>query len=644
MKRTLVAATLLAAFAAPSFAQGRQAGPAPNETLSQSFRVSHGRDVAYQLTLPGFKIFDNLYHVGVGTVSTWLIPTTAGLIMIDSSQEPYVEHVLENIRNLGFDPKDVKYVLIVHGHLDHFGGAARIKQLSGARIGLTAEDWKMVEAVAEQQRQNPPKVAPVNEIVQRDARDLVLKDGDVITLGKTSIKVYVTPGHTPGSASFEFTVYDNGKPHKAFMFGGPEPRDGVEGGKKFLASVNRITQMEPDVEVGLLIHSYLALSTYPNGATFERMVKLQSRRPGEPNPFVDPQSWKQWLVKLKEVADKWIADETAKAGQSASAQPARPASPAARPPIYPTKEQFDASAEAQRHVAVAKQLAGSDLIPEFENTCSFTGPERAALKRQRLGLPPLKDYTVEPTKIFDNMWFMGLASQGAFVITTNQGLILIDTLNSTEEARDILVPSMQKVGLDPAQIKYIVLSHGHPGQTDHTGGANYLQKTYHPRVLMGKEDWDATLPAQKPERPLATRDVDVKHGDTLTLGDETLTFTNLFGHTPGTLGIFIPVKWHGESHVVVLHGGGLQHPNRDSLNRLESVINDYALTMGADGILNAHPGIYQDTLADMETIRKNPNGPNPLLYGRDRGQRYWKIMDECATARVVALEQAAGTK
>ena len=617
---------------------GRQGGAAPNETLSLSFRESHGRDVAYQLTLPGFKIFDNLYHVGVGTVSTWLIPTTAGLIMIDSSQEPYVEHVLENIRNLGFDPKDVKYVLIVHGHLDHFGGAARIKQLSGARIGLTEEDWKMVDAVAEQQRQNPPKVAPVNQIIQRDARDLVLKDGDVITLGKTSIKVYVTPGHTPGSASFEFTVYDNGKPHKAFMFGGPEPRDGVEGGRKFLASVNRISETEKDVEVGLLIHSWLALSTYPNGGTFERMVKLQSRKPGEPNPFVDPQSWQQWLVKLKQVADKWIADETAKAGRpTASAAPARP-------PIYPTKEQFEGSAEAQRHVAAAKQLAGTDLKAEFDNTCSFTGPERVALKRERLGLPPMKDYTVEPTKIFDNVWFMGLASQGAFVITTTQGLILIDTLNSTEEARDILVPSMQKVGLDPAQIKYIVLSHGHPGQTDHTGGANYLQKTYHPRVYMGKEDWDATLPAQKPERPLAIRDVDIKHGDTLTLGDETLTFTNLFGHTPGTLGIFIPVKWHGEPHVVLLHGGGLQHPNRDSLNRFESVINNYALKMGADGILNAHPGIYQDTLADMEAIRKNPNGPNPLLYGKERGQRYWKLMDECATARVIALEQAAGTQ
>ena len=162
------------------------------------------------------------------------------------------------------------------------------------------------------------------------------------------------------------------------------------------------------------------------------------------------------------------------------------------------KEQFAASAEAQKHVAAAQQLAGSDLQKEFENTCSSTGPQRVALTREAAGLPPMKDYTVEPTKIFDNVWFVGLASQGAFVITTSQGLILIDTLNTTEEARDILVPSMQKVGLDPAQIKYIVLTHGHPGQTDHTGGANYLQRTYHPRVMMAKEDWDATLPAQKP--------------------------------------------------------------------------------------------------------------------------------------------------
>jgi metallo-beta-lactamase class B len=249
----------------------------------------------------------------------------------------------------------------------------------------------------------------------------------------------------------------------------------------------------------------------------------------------------------------------------------------AGPVRFPTSAQFAASAEAQKRVVAARKMAGTDLAKEFENTCSASGPQRVALSREAAGLPPLKDYTVEPTKLFDNMWYVGLASQGAFVITTSDGIILIDTLNTTEEARDVILPGMKKAGLDPAQIKYIVLTHGHPGQTDHTGGANFLQRTYRPRVMMSKEDWDATLPAQRPERPLATRDMDIVHGQTLKLGDTTLTFTTLFGHSAGSLGIFIPVKWRGTSHVVWLHGGGLQHPTRDSLNRLRSVVQDYAL-------------------------------------------------------------------
>ena len=316
----------------------------------------------------------------------------------------------------------------------------------------------------------------------------------------------------------------------------------------------------------------------------------------------------------------------------------------AGPVRFPTQEQFAASAEAQKHVAAARKIAGTDLQKEFENTCSATGPQRAALAREAAGLPPLKDYTVEPTRMFDNMWYVGLASQGAFVITTSAGLILIDTLNNMEEARDVIVPGIKKAGLDPSQIKYIVMTHGHPGQTDHTGGASYLQRTYKPRVMMSKEDWDATLPAQRPERPLATRDMDIAHGQTLTLGDTTLTFTTLFGHSAGSLGIFIPVKWRGQSHVVWLHGGGLQHPTRESFDRLQSVVKDYALKMNAETLLNTHPGIYQDTLADMETIRKNPTGANPLLYGRERARRYWSMMLECAAARVIALEQGARTR
>ena len=80
-------------------------------------------------------------------------------------------------------------------------------------------------------------------------------------------------------------------------------------------------------------------------------------------------------------------------------------------PRFPTKQQFEASAEAQKIVAEVRARVGADLQKEFENTCSATGPQRAALARQAEGLPPAKDFTVEPTKIFDNMWEVGLASK-----------------------------------------------------------------------------------------------------------------------------------------------------------------------------------------------------------------------------------------
>ena len=312
------------------------------------------------------------------------------------------------------------------------------------------------------------------------------------------------------------------------------------------------------------------------------------------------------------------------------------------PVRFPTPEQFEASAEAQRIIQEARRLIGDDLQEEYDNNCTFSGPQRAALDRQQAGLPPIENYVVEPTRIFDNMWYVGPTSQGAFVITTSEGLILIDTLNNTEEAQEILRPSMEKAGLDPADIKYIVLSHGHPGQTDHTGGASFLQATYGATVAMGKPDWDATLPAQRPERPLARRNINLVTGSTITLGDTTLSFALEPGHSPGSLAMFIPVTWHGEPHKVMLLAGAVQTPDREALEALEHIINDVARSQNVQGLLNTHPGICQDTLAAMETIRNNPDGPNPLLYEPERARRHWSLTIECARARTIALEEAAG--
>jgi metallo-beta-lactamase class B len=306
----LLAVALFAAAATQATGAAQQKpGPAPGESLSQSYRGSQNDNVEYQ-KVPPIKVFDNLYYVGPGEVSVWLIQTTDGLIMIDSAQEPLVDHVIDSVRKSGFDPRNIRYILLTHGHLDHFGGAGKIKAASGgsARVGALEEDWNLIETTYQNPgRGNQDRGVPL-------MRDMVLREGQTITLGKTEITVYKMPGHTPGSASFAFTVYDNGRPHKALVFGGPGQRGGVEGGTQFLESLRRLKREFADIEVPVHVHSYL--NTYPvpgGGAVHEPAQKLAQRKPGQPHPFVDNKAWRAWLDVAEAGTITYIEQEKLKA-------------------------------------------------------------------------------------------------------------------------------------------------------------------------------------------------------------------------------------------------------------------------------------------------------------------------------------------
>jgi len=290
-------------------ADNRQASSSPprQEELSETYRGSQRDNVAYQKVAP-FKVFDNLYYVGPGFVSVWLLQTSDGLILIDAAQEPYVDHVIDGIRKVGLDPRNIRYILVSHGHLDHFGGAARIQELSGARVGMLPEDWGTMEEASRPTASRAGGL-PIPK------RDLVLKEGDSLTLGNTTLKLYKHPGHTPGSLSAEFTVYDNGQPHKAFMFGGPGPRGGVVGAEQFLESTRRAATIE-GIEVAVPVHSWLNDFPYPNGGVFERAQRLAQRRPGGVHPFVDPASWNLWIEQAQEGGARKLRDEQQKAAQS----------------------------------------------------------------------------------------------------------------------------------------------------------------------------------------------------------------------------------------------------------------------------------------------------------------------------------------
>jgi metallo-beta-lactamase class B len=305
---TRITALALASAAAAFLLNPANAAPAATGTspVSQAYRERGKEDVEFQ-KVPPIKMFDNLWYVGPGYVSCYLIKTSAGAILIDASEEPaMVLHVIDSIKKTGTDLKDIKAIFISHGHIDHWGGIDRIRELTGAPVYATDEDWKMIEAQAARPGRNGAS-AP-----RAPKRDRIVNDGDFFTLGDTTLKLYKTPGHTPGVVSFEFTVYDNGVPHKAFYSGGLGGRDGVKGFEQAVQSSARVAQLQ-NIEVYLPNHGWNPGTDYPAGSLFERFPKLLARKAGEPNPFVDPPSWKQNIIQAQDRIKRGLEEERKKA-------------------------------------------------------------------------------------------------------------------------------------------------------------------------------------------------------------------------------------------------------------------------------------------------------------------------------------------
>src|SRR5438132_10732178 len=278
------------------------------EPLSKTYRVTRANDVEFQKVEP-FKVFDNLYYVGPGYVSVWLLTTPEGSIHFDTAQDPYLDWGIGNIRRVGVDPKSIQYIILSHCHLDHVGGAAKIQEASGARVFAVAEDWKMIEDLASRPGQRGA-TAP-----RMPKSDMVVKEGDSLNFGGQALKFHQTPGHTPGVLTTEgITVYDQGKPYKAILWGGAGYRGGLAEAEQSVTSANKVAQIK-GVQVNLQIHSWAGDDGYPGGGVLERGVMLKSRKPGEPHPFVDPDTFTRWVKRTQDEAAKAVQEEKKKAGK-----------------------------------------------------------------------------------------------------------------------------------------------------------------------------------------------------------------------------------------------------------------------------------------------------------------------------------------
>jgi metallo-beta-lactamase class B len=288
----------------------------------------------------------------------------------------------------------------------------------------------------------------------------------------------------------------------------------------------------------------------------------------------------------------------------------------------PTAEQFAASPEAQAIVANAKRMAGTDLAAEFARFCTWNATAVVA--------PTTPGETVQ---VFDNWYYATNGMVGAIIIKTSAGLILLDTLNSEEEAKTIIEAGMRKFGLDPTQIKYVVIGHHH---RDHTGGLAYIQRTYNPTVLMGKLDWDVLLAAGGSG---LRRGVDVVDGQKLTLGDTTLTLFLLPGHTPTSISGIVPATYQGRTFNI-LNLTASRFSTYASLAPFARIF-DEAKRAKVEAVIQAHPEINMLKTSTVEALRKYPTpGPHPLLVSPEKAARYMDVELECGRARIAANKTA----
>jgi metallo-beta-lactamase class B len=229
-------------------------------------------------------VFDNLYFVGEKEYSAWAVTTSEGIILVDTIWDYSVaDEVVGGLKKLGFDPAQIKYAVVTHGHRDHVGGAKFLQDHFGTRIILSAVDWDLVE-------QSP-------RVTVKPRRDMVATDGQKLTLGDTTLTLYLTPGHTLGAVSVLIPVKDNGKPHLVAEWGGTgfNFQHSRERFQTYVASAERFGDIVARSGADVLIANHTNLD-----GSKVKLPALAARKAGDENPWVIGNAAVRGYVKVAE--------------------------------------------------------------------------------------------------------------------------------------------------------------------------------------------------------------------------------------------------------------------------------------------------------------------------------------------------------
>lgn len=533
------------------------------------------------------EVFKNVYFIGDSWINCLLYVTDQGnIIMWDALEyaSDYEDILKPDMEKLGLDPAKIKTILLSHGHFDHIGMSGLLEQTNGAQVYICQDD----EALMLSNGKADGKYADGSTPLPKNYK--FMKDGDTYTLDNVTFTLMHTPGHTAGSMSFfvPVTAFD-GTQHILTCWGGTSAPKDEAGIKTYMASIEK----------------YRAAIKEKHADCFLSM-----------HPFVDYSSDKVETVRTTGSSDALIR----------------------------TPEQMDFFCwSLEVYTQTKGQLAANgvtDFREEGYGPTALNIPYMIYMPDGTNGALYLEDEIA--AEIFQDVYFIGTGNVGTTIYDTSDGLVMVDTMNSEDDFKNIIAPNMEKLGLDPADITTVFVTHGHG---DHYGSAAYIRETYGAKIYMKKLDIEtANVSAKKAQEAgrepavLPEIDVDLVEGS-YTVGKFTFDWYYTPGHTIGCMSYLTKVAdFAGKDHTLCCWGGtGLNNDKALMEKYCASVesFRDTCVAKGADVELSIHPFVDYST----ENIRavQSSGSSDALVRGVENVRYFFTCISLTAQDRLASL-------
>ena len=298
MRVLVLAATVMATTAA---AWSQQTAPA---LLSAEWYQQYRGP--YSAPVEPFRIVGNIHYVGAVNIASYLITTPEGHILIDTGTTTMHQGIVSSIAKLGFKPSDIKIMLSGHAHFDHIEGHAAMKALTAARVMAMKGDAEALARGTDTSALGAGGWAPVKV-------DRVLRDGDTVTLGGTTLRAVLSAGHTQGATTWFTIVEERGRRYTVAFFGGNLPNDGVpllhNPRHKTVVQDTRRTLARLKAEPPPDIH----LTGHPQGLFAEKLERIKA---GEtPHPLMNAAGWSAQLANSEASFEKRVDQERRAGGR-----------------------------------------------------------------------------------------------------------------------------------------------------------------------------------------------------------------------------------------------------------------------------------------------------------------------------------------